>query len=261
MVSWGPEGYAEARDALRGRQGSDEHPVSAVDAVLLVHSVVARLRQHRAASNAAGGEGPAGTGGAGGTDGAAGTDGTDGPGGTGRAGTDDVLAALTALRHLRDELAGWEPALIGAAREHGVSWASLAPALGVTSRQAAERRYLRLRPSDGGESTGEERVRAERDRRAGDRAVARWARQNSAVLRQLAGQVSALDDLPAPARRHADRVQRALADDDAAALLSPLADAHGHLADTHGTLADQINTVTEHTEQLRRESRRLRGEP
>ncbi|MGH3881520.1 MAG: HSP18 transcriptional regulator, partial [Actinophytocola sp.] len=83
----------------------------------------------------------------------------------------DVLAGLEVLRHLRDELAAWEPELITAAREQGTSWASIAPTLGVTSRQAAERRYLRLRPSATGEATGEERVRAERDRRAGDRAV------------------------------------------------------------------------------------------
>jgi len=35
--------------------------------------------------------------------------------------------------------------LIGAARAAGISWAELAPAMGVTSRQAAERRYLRVR--------------------------------------------------------------------------------------------------------------------
>src|SRR3954451_15992176 len=79
----------------------------------------------------------------------------------------DALAALTLLRHLREELAEWEPRLIAAARSHGASWIQLAPALGVASRQAAERRYLRLRPDDTGEATtGEQRVRAERDRRA-----------------------------------------------------------------------------------------------
>ena len=85
---------------------------------------------------------------------------------------EDVLASLEVLRHLREELAGWEPELITAARDQGASWARIAPALGVTSRQAAERRYLRLRPTENGEKTGEQRVRAERDKRAGDRAVA-----------------------------------------------------------------------------------------
>jgi hypothetical protein len=163
----------------------------------------------------------------------------------------DLLAALTVLRHLREELSAWEPRLITAARRLGVSWAGLAPALGVTSRQAAERRYLRLRPSETGEQTGEERVRAERTRRAGDRAVAAWARQNANTLRQLAGQIGALEGLPAAAQQLVDLVNQALADNDAATLLSPLADAHSHLRTTHTGLADQVRSVTEHTERLR----------
>jgi hypothetical protein len=118
----------------------------------------------------------------------------------------DLVAALTALRHLRQEMADWEPELITAARDQNVSWATLAPALGVTSRQAAERRYLRLRPAATGEQTGEDRVRAERDKRAGDRAVAAWARANAAVLRQLAGQISALRGLPERAQHHVELV-------------------------------------------------------
>ena len=58
----------------------------------------------------------------------------------------DVLAALSQLRVVQDQLAAWEPLLIGAARDRGASWAAIAPALGVASRQAAERRYLRLNP-------------------------------------------------------------------------------------------------------------------
>jgi len=171
------------------------------------------------------------------------------------AGPAEVLAALAMLRRLREDIADWEPRLITAAREQGVSWAVLAPALGVTSRQAAERRYLRLRPSVSGESTGEQRVQAERTRRAGDRAVAQWARRNSAVLRQLAGQVSALPDLTASARHQTDRVQRALADNDPAALLAPLVAAHIHIRTDHIGLAEQINAVAEHVEQLQRDTR------
>jgi hypothetical protein len=163
-----------------------------------------------------------------------------------------LLAALTVLRHLRERLGSWEPQLITAAREAGVSWVSLAPALGVTSRQAAERRYLRLRPSATGEPTAEGRVRAERDKRAGDRAVAAWARANAATLRQLAGQVSALDNLTGPARHHATLVGQALADNDPTALLAPLADAHTHLETSHATLAAKIKSVTDHTTGLRR---------
>ncbi|WP_020672246.1 hypothetical protein [Amycolatopsis nigrescens] len=165
-----------------------------------------------------------------------------------------VLDALAALRGVRDELAAWEPELITAARAEGVSWAVLAPALGVASRQAAERRYLRLQPSVTGETTGEGRVRAERDKRAGDRAVASWARENSASLRQLAGQVSALDGLGATAQEHAERVQRALGDNDAATLLAPLADAHPHIAEHHHALAARLTTVAEQAGRLRRDA-------
>lgn len=127
----------------------------------------------------------------------------------------------------------------------------LAPALGVTSRQAAERRYLRLRPSDTGEATGEQRVRAQRDKRAGERAVAAWARNNAAVLRRLAGQISALRGLPRRAQHQIDLVHQALADNDPANLLPPLADTHTHLKATHADLADQIQSITDQTTQIR----------
>lgn len=165
--------------------------------------------------------------------------------------TTQVLAALVLLRELRAELAGWEPQLIAAARELGTSWADLAPALGVASRQAAERRYLRLRPTDLGGSTGEERVQAERDRRAGDRAVTRWARDNSASLRSLAGHVGEVDP----------SVRQALSENDAAELLNPLADAHDQLRTTHPALADQIAAITVQTDQVRRDTQERRAGP
>ncbi len=164
-------------------------------------------------------------------------------------GTTQVLAALVLLRELRAELAGWEPQLIAAARELGTSWADLAPALGVASRQAAERRYLRLRPSDLDGSTGDERVQAERDRRAGDRAVTRWARDNSASLRSLAGHVGEVDP----------SVHRALSGDDAAELLSPLADAHDQLRATHPALAQRIGVITEQAARVRRDTQNRRA--
>jgi len=171
----------------------------------------------------------------------------------------ELVHALTVLRHLREEMATWEPHLIAAARRQAVSWADLAPALGVTSRQAAERRFLRLRPSASDGQTGEERVRAERTRRAGDRAVVEWARANSASLRQLAGQISALEGLSAPAQQRVDLVHRALAGDDAADLVTPLADTHADLATNHTSLADQINAVTKFTDQLRRDTAEQRS--
>ncbi|MFD8933507.1 type III effector protein, partial [Streptomyces mirabilis] len=163
---------------------------------------------------------------------------------------DQALAALLLLRELRDQLAGWEPGLIEAARAAGSSWADLAHPLGVASRQAAERRYLRVRPGTPG-TTGEQRVQATRNRRAADRTITAWARTNAAELRQLAGQITALTDLPASSRTPLARLAEALADNDAANLITPLADTHTHLNPNHPDLAVRIATITHHTDQLR----------
>ena len=166
----------------------------------------------------------------------------------------ELVAALAALRELREELASWEPALIAAARSAGVSWADLAPALGVSSRQAAERRFLRLQPSGARDGrTGEERVRDERDRRAGDRAVAEWARRNSGELRLLAGRIGALEGLPAEAQRQVDVVQDALGDDDVSALVHRLAEAGSHLGRTTSQLAEQVRSVADRVDRVRRD--------
>jgi hypothetical protein len=157
----------------------------------------------------------------------------------------ELLAALVVLRELRDDLARWEPALITAAREIGTSWAAIAPALGLASRQAAERRYLRMSPSALGSATGEERVREVRDRRAADRVVSEWAREHSATLRRLAGQVIGL---PGPQPR---KLTSALSQDDPAALLEPLAGLRAGLQGSQPELAEQIGTVTDQVDQLR----------
>src|SRR5689334_17899888 len=118
----------------------------------------------------------------------------------------EVLAALVQVRELREQLARWEPQLIDAARAAGISWAQLAPALGGDSRQAAERRYLRISPNAADpQLNGEERIQAARDQRASDRAVAVWAQENAADLRRLAGQVAALADLDSSAQASVDR--------------------------------------------------------
>ena len=170
-----------------------------------------------------------------------------------------ILDALAVLRWAQSELAAVEPELITAARAAGVSWQALAPALGVASRQAAERRYLRLLPAATGQvgSTRDGRVRAERDRRAGHRAVARWANDNTADLRRLAGQVTALTDLAAAAAADIGRLHRALAEPDASALPGLLAGAQRHLGG-HPELAGQIDTVTAHTDRVRRQIQRRR---
>ncbi|MFE0413426.1 type III effector protein [Streptomyces tendae] len=166
----------------------------------------------------------------------------------GEVGSDQVLAALLLLRQMRDQLAGWETGLIETAREAGASWADLARPLGVASRQAAERRYLRLRPGAPG-STGEQRVQATRDRRAADRAVTSWARGNAADLRQLAGQITALASLPDQARTP---LVQALGHDDAAGLIGPLSGAREYLGAHHPDLADRLDTLTRRADRLRR---------
>jgi hypothetical protein len=170
-------------------------------------------------------------------------------------GATNVVEALTELRGVQDRLATWEPLLIGAAREQGVSWADLAPALGVASRQAAERRYLRLNPhgTDQADMTGEQRVQAARDRRAGERAVTRWARDNAAQLRRLAAQITALDDLDATTQESVDRLLHALGDNDTATLLAPLAEAGAQLENSNPTLAGQVADINVTTNQLRDE--------
>ncbi len=171
----------------------------------------------------------------------------------------ELLNALVLLRLAQTELASIEPTLIAAARAAGISWQTLAPALGVASRQAAERRYLRAASATGqAGATRDELVQAERDRRAGHRAVTQWANGNTADLRRLAGQITALTDLDAAAGDALGRLHDALGDPDASALPSLLAATHRHLGH-HPHLAAQIDTVTAHTDRIRRQTRRRHG--
>ncbi|MFF7730918.1 type III effector protein [Streptomyces sp. NPDC008001] len=154
-----------------------------------------------------------------------------------------ALASLMLLRQVREQLAGWETGLIETARDAGASWADLARPLGVASRQAAERRYLRGRPGPAG-TTGEQRVTATRQARAAERTTATWARRNAADLRRLAGQITALTDLPPAARLPVSELHTALAHDDPAALIGPLAATRRHLTTAHPDLAAQLDTLT-----------------
>ncbi|MFF4006523.1 HSP18 transcriptional regulator [Streptomyces sp. NPDC001717] len=169
------------------------------------------------------------------------------------AGPHPALAALLMLREVREQLAGWETGLIETARSEGASWADLAGPLGVSSRQAAERRYLRLRPGKAG-STGEERVQATRDTRAADRSVNTWARDNAADLRRLAGQITALTGLPAGAEDAIGDLNQALAHNDTARLIRPLTDSRAHLRPEDTELAERIDALTRHTDQLRQDT-------
>lgn len=179
----------------------------------------------------------------------------------GAEGSDAALEALAALHDLREQLLAWEPVLIEAARETGASWARLAPVLGVTSRQAAERRYLRLRPGRDDGLTREQRIQATRDERAGDRAVAAWARENAAELRQIAGQVSAVAGLTSAGRRDAKTLASSLTEDDPSSLIVPLADMREHLVDEHARLAAQVDAVGQKVRRVRRETQRRRDTP
>lgn len=158
-------------------------------------------------------------------------------------GPEQALASLMLLRQVREQLAGWETGLIETARDAGASWADLAHPLGVASRQAAERRYLRGRPGPAG-TTGEQRVQATRERRAAERTNATWARRNAADLRRIAGQITALTDLPATARLPLSQLHAALAHDDPAELIRPLNATRAHLATTHPDLAARLDTLT-----------------
>ncbi len=167
-----------------------------------------------------------------------------------RTGPEEALAALLLLREVRERLADWEAGLIETARADGASWADLAHPLGVASRQAAERRYLRVRPGEAG-TTGEERVRSTRERRAADRTVTAWARGSAAELRRLAGEIAALTDLPPAAAAALDHLTGALGDNDASALVAPLTETHAHLRTGHSDLAARVDSVARHAEELR----------
>lgn len=170
-------------------------------------------------------------------------------------GSAGVLDALTRLRNLRDLLNQWEPQLIDAARANGISWVQLAPALGVASRQAAERRYLRIKPNTADASmNGEQRVEAARARRASDRAVESWAKDHAADLRLLAGQVVAAAETDHASHATAEQVHDALGSNDSAALLEPLADAGSRLSHGHPGLAERILAIGEQTDAVRRAS-------
>ncbi|MFE3323401.1 type III effector protein [Streptomyces sp. NPDC059176] len=158
-------------------------------------------------------------------------------------GPEQALASLMLLRQVREQLAGWETGLIETARAAGASWADLAGPLGVASRQAAERRYLRGRPGAAG-TTGEQRVTATRQARAAERATVTWARANAADLRRLAGQITALTDLPSAARRSLDALHAALGHDDPAGLIAPLTATRPHLAAAHPDLTARLDHLT-----------------
>ncbi|WP_413103643.1 type III effector protein [Streptomyces sp. Inha503] len=141
---------------------------------------------------------------------------------------------------------GGPSACIETARAAGASWADLAHPLGVASRQAAERQYLRGQPGPTG-TTGEQRVQATRERRAADRPLTAWARNNAADLRRIAGQITALTELPAAARGCVSQLDAALAQDDPAALVRPRNATRPYLTHLHPDLAARLDALTDTT--------------
>ncbi|MGW8988330.1 hypothetical protein ACWGRF_00120 [Streptomyces zhihengii] len=122
----------------------------------------------------------------------------------------DVLAALLVIRALRDKLNSDELMLISLARSQQVTWARIATALEMKSRQSAERRHLQLSQAqlraDGTKPrTQSERVEVARERRS-RRAERDWARSHARAIRAHAEELNAIGDL----QRRADRSREAM---------------------------------------------------
>lgn len=121
----------------------------------------------------------------------------------------DVLAALLVLGTLRDKLLDDELMLITLARSYGVTWARVADALEMKSRQSAERRHLQLSKSTGADGarprTQNERVEQTRERRR-RRAERDWALANADVIRTTALALTAIPDLQERANRSREGV-------------------------------------------------------
>ncbi|MGA4953773.1 hypothetical protein [Streptomyces lydicamycinicus] len=119
----------------------------------------------------------------------------------------DLLAALLVVRTLRDKLKLDEGRIIGAVRTKGVTWARVASALEMRTRQSAERRYLQLR-TDLDDSYGDslnqaDRVdyyRSQRDLRA----EVLWADQHRQEIVALARRLLSVPDLQQRADRSAN---------------------------------------------------------
>ncbi|MGW7313158.1 hypothetical protein [Streptomyces sp. NPDC054865] len=105
----------------------------------------------------------------------------------------DVLAALHVVRMLREKLDADELALTGLARTMKITWARIAVAQGVRSRQSAERRYLQLSKARPG-ATQNERVEATREQRR-RRAELDWALDHAPAIHALALSLAAVPNL------------------------------------------------------------------
>ncbi|MEU7031496.1 hypothetical protein AB0A60_32970 [Streptomyces sp. NPDC046275] len=118
-----------------------------------------------------------------------------------------ILCGLRVVRVLRDKLLLDERRLMKAARQQRISWARIADASELKSRQAAERRYLQLRDDLDDVAhdnlTQAERVEVARTRRTRFSEFA-WASSNAARITHLAARLNAVPDLQERADRSAD---------------------------------------------------------
>jgi hypothetical protein len=88
---------------------------------------------------------------------------------------------------------------------------------------------------------------------------AAWYQEHAAALRQLAGTITALPDLPATATDALTALRTALGDSDPARLLSPLAETGPHLRTVHPDLADRVSDIGRHARQMRESEQRQRS--
>ncbi|MCX4740804.1 hypothetical protein [Streptomyces antibioticus] len=111
----------------------------------------------------------------------------------------EILAALLAVRMLREKLDHDELKLTTLARTKRITWARIAEWQELSGRQAAERRHLQLgraytRPDGTVPATQSERVEYARALRS-RRAERQWALSSAARIRRVAGQLAAVEDL------------------------------------------------------------------
>ncbi|MCX4902547.1 hypothetical protein [Streptomyces sp. NBC_00892] len=121
-----------------------------------------------------------------------------------------VLCGLLVVRVLRDKLLLDEQRLMKAAREKKISWARIAGASELKSRQSAERRYLQLR-SDLDDVAGDNLTQAERVEVARARrnrfSEHVWASRHATRIVRLARRLNTVPDL----QQRADRSSEAQA--------------------------------------------------
>jgi hypothetical protein len=137
----------------------------------------------------------------------------------------ELLAALSGVAEIRRELDEIERDLLKDARDAGASWAAIATALSLASRQAAEQRWLRLQGVRGRDPGRARSQRAQRNEDDGP-GLEELAKAADAAHRELRARApgSAKEKLAAATLRQArdapsgalyDLVRQALADLDA----------------------------------------------